>query len=111
MPADRERLTTVAALVVPIGAKVTHLGTGGFASTFKVETADEGTYALKVVDAQQSGAERSDRELAALQRVSHPNIVGYEGTGTVSFEGVEYRWLKMAYVEGKTLSAVMRRLG
>ena len=51
---------------MPAGATTTHLGTGGFASTFKVVTAEGETYALKVVDAAQSGSERTDRELAAL---------------------------------------------
>jgi serine/threonine-protein kinase len=107
MPANRQLLEQVAALVVPAGATTTHLGTGGYASTFKVVTAEGETYALKVVDAAQSGSERTDRELAALQRVNHPNVVGYLDTGTVLFGGVEYRWLKMVFVEGDTLYAVL----
>jgi len=107
MPANRQLLEQVAALVVPAGATTTHLGTGGFASTFKVVTAEGETYALKVVDAAQSGSERTDRELAALQRVNHPNVVGYLGTGTVPFGDVEYRWLKMMFVEGSTLGALL----
>ena len=107
MPANRHLLEQVAAQVVPAGATATHLGTGGFASTFKVVTTEGETYALKVVDAAMSGSERSDRELAALQRVDHPNVVGYLDTGTVEHGGVEYRWLKMAFVEGDTLRAIL----
>lgn len=62
--------------VVGSHATLEHLGTGGFASTFKVTktmpSAGAGVYALKVVDAAQADAERTDRELAALQRVDHP---------------------------------------
>jgi serine/threonine protein kinase len=109
MPANRQVLERVAAQVVPEGASVEHLGTGGFASTFKVEPVDDDRYALKIVDAAQSGAERTDRELAALQRVSHPNVVGYRGTGIVPFEGIDYRWLKMDFIEGETLARALRR--
>ena len=107
MPADRARLEKVADLLLPTSATCTHLGTGGFASTFRVETQDGHVYALKIVDAAQSGAERTDRELAALQRVSHPNVVGYLDAGIVLSEGVEYRWLKMSFVEGDTLGAIL----
>src|SRR5699024_8744347 len=85
MPADRAQLAKVAALLVPSDAAWQHLGTGGFASTFRVDPFDGDSYALKIVDGAQSGVERTDRELAALQRVEHPNIVGYRDAGTVPF--------------------------
>lgn len=119
MAVNRALMEQVAAKVVP-GARIEHLGTGGFASTFKVTPLDEAdqpaggradhmaSFALKVVDSAQSGAERSDRELAALQRVSHPNVVAYRETGTVEHAGVVYRWLSMDYVEGFTLSQALR---
>ena len=109
MPADRVQLEKVAAVLVPDGATWSHLGTGGFASTFRVETTGGDAYALKIVDAAQSGVERTDRELAALQRVNHPNIVGYLEAGTVPFDDVTYRWLKMNFVGGDTLTDVLRR--
>jgi serine/threonine protein kinase len=115
MVVDRSLMERVASKVVP-GARIEHLGTGGFASTFKVTPAavpdqPPGTsspYALKIVDSAQSDAERSERELAALQRVSHPNVVAYRETGTVEHEGVVYRWLSMDYVEGFTLGRALR---
>jgi serine/threonine protein kinase len=110
MPADRERLEQVAAIIVPAEASLAHLGTGGFASTFKVE-GDGDPYALKIVDAAQSGSERTDRELAALQRVHHRNVVGYLDTGTVEYAGVTYRWLKMEFIEGRTLADLMEHEG
>ncbi|WP_457253604.1 serine/threonine protein kinase [Pedococcus sp. P5_B7] len=91
---------------VAAGAMVEHLGTGGFASTFKV-SGDWGTYALKVVDADRSDEARVQRELDALRRVSHPNVVAYRDSGTVEFEGTEYRWLSMDFVQGRPLTAVL----
>jgi serine/threonine protein kinase len=71
---------------------VEHLGTGGFASTFKVISADGAdTYALKFVDGNLSEPERVTRELHALRRVDHANVVSYRDTGTVMFESAEYR--------------------
>lgn len=107
MPVDRTRLERVAHRLVPPNATRSHLGTGGFASTFKVETENGDVFALKIVDAAQAGAERSDRELGALQRVNHPNVVGYLDTGTIDDDAVTYRWLKMAFVEGQTLASVL----
>ncbi|MGO1737163.1 MAG: protein kinase domain-containing protein, partial [Leucobacter sp.] len=107
MPANRVQLERVAIEVAPNGASCSHLGTGGFASTFRIQTADGDDYALKIVDAAQSGVERTDRELSALERVNHPNIVGYRDAGTQVFEGVTYRWLKMDFVVGDTLRNVI----
>ena len=106
MPADRQLLQQVATEVVSDDAVVEHLGTGGFASTFKVTSGEE-VYALKVVDSAQSEVERTARELDALQRVEHANVVGYQGTGVVSHDGNEYRWLAMDYIEGRTLGRVL----
>ncbi|AWH92522.1 serine/threonine-protein kinase [Dietzia lutea] len=102
------KLEKVAAEVAPAATSCTHLGTGGFASTFRIQTVDGDDYALKIVDAAQAGAERTDRELSALERVAHPNVVGYQGTGTQVFEGVTYRWLKMDFVAGDTLGNVIK---
>ena len=105
MPADRTVLQQVAAAVAPTGATLSHLGTGGFASTYKVTEKSGEIWALKVVDATQSGAERTERELSALQAVRHPNIVGYRGTGTTDHHGITYRYLAMDYIEGHPLAA------
>ena len=34
-------------------------------------------------------------------------MVGYQGTGVVSYDGNEYRWLAMDYIEGRTLGRVL----
>lgn len=106
MPADRNSLEVVALQVIPPGATLTHLGTGGFACTFRV-SGDGTDYALKVIDPSLSEAERVDRELAALQRVSHPGVVPFISHGDVEHNGTAYKWIKMDFVEGRSLRQVL----
>src|SRR5688572_5617654 len=93
MPADRNTLEVVAREIIPNGASLSHLGTGGFACTFKV-TGDGDPYALKVIDPSLSEAARVERELAALQRVSHPGVVPFIAHGDFEHDGVAYKWIK-----------------
>lgn len=104
VPANRDMLEQIALRIAPSDARVEHLGTGGFACTFRVTTADE-VYALKVIDPDLGEAERVERELAALQRVDHPGVVRFREVGSYTFGDVEYRWIKMNFVEGHTLRA------
>lgn len=106
MPADRARLQRVAASIAGT-ADVVHLGTGGFASTFRVTNADRSVVALKVVDPDISDRDRFTRELAALQRVNHPNVVSYRRFGETNFEGDTFRWIEMAFVDGRSLSSIL----
>lgn len=108
MPADVSSLEPVARSLLQPGDVLTHLGTGGFASTFKVERSDGSVVALKVVDPEMSEADRVHRELAALKRVNHANVVTYRDWGETPFEGATYRWIEMAYVEGQTLSSLLQ---
>lgn len=102
MPADRNTLETVAREIIPAGATLEHLGTGGFACTFKV-TGDGSPYALKVIDPGLSEAARVERELAALQRVSHPGVVPFIAHGDHEHAGSTYKWIRMAFVDGVSL--------
>lgn len=104
MPANRTVLEQIALRIAPTDALVEHLGTGGFACTFRVTTADD-VYALKLIDPEVGEVERVERELAALQRVKHPGVVRFRGVGSFKDSGVEYRWIKMDFVEGHTLRA------
>lgn len=90
--------------------EVTHLGTGGFASTFKVVSGDE-VFAVKVIDPDVAEVERVARELDALRRVHHPNVVGYLDHGEKAHDGKTYAWLKMAYVDGRTLWEILAEGG
>ena len=108
MPANTTLLTAVALGMVPGHAQVRHLGTGGFASTFRVTTTED-DYALKVVDASLSESERVEREIKALKNVDHPRVVSYRGTGSVDHQGVPYRWLTMDYVDGMPLGQSLKQ--
>lgn len=102
MPADRNSLEIVAREIIPASAALTHLGTGGFACTFKI-TGDGLPYALKIIDPGLSEAARVERELNALRRVDHPGVVRFIDHGDHEHDGVTYKWIKMAFVEGQSL--------
>lgn len=104
MPADRSVLESVAEGLVPDGSTIEHLGTGGFACTFKVSHG-ESVYALKVIDPHRADGKRVERELSALQRVDHPGVVRFHGFGVHPRDGVDYRWIKMDFVDGYTLKS------
>lgn len=108
MPADHSSLEPVARALIGPDDDLTHLGTGGFASTFKVAKPDGSAVALKVVDPDMSEADRVNRELAALQRVNHPNVVAYRRWGETEHDGVTFRWIEMDYVEGQPLGSLLR---
>lgn len=106
MSADRNLLESVARNIAPGAAVVAHLGTGGFASTFKV-TDGHDLYALKVIDPGVADAKRVDRELAALQRVNHPGVVRFRSFGIHTEDNIEYRWIKMDFISGHTLRTAL----
>lgn len=102
MPADKNSLEIVARDIIPATANLGHLGTGGFASTFKV-TGDGTPYALKLIDPGLSETARVERELNALRRVAHQGVVKFIEHGDQVHDGVTYKWIKMAFVEGPSL--------
>jgi serine/threonine protein kinase len=102
MPADREALERVARAIEP-DATLTHLGSGGFASTFRVDR-DDDLYALKIVDPAVADPARVARELGALQRVDHEGVVHFRDFGTYTDEGTDYQWIAMDFVEGQSLA-------
>jgi serine/threonine protein kinase len=105
MPANELALTAAIQTGFP-NANISCIGCGGFACTFRVmEGADD--LAIKVIDPQQVGNPvREEREVVALQTVSHPCVVPYRGTGTIDYMGQTYRYLKMDFVEGQTLKSL-----
>jgi hypothetical protein len=102
VPANRIQLEAIARDMVPTATEITHLGTGGFACTFRV-TDNGQTFALKVIDPGLSEAARVDRELAAIQRVHHPGVVEFISHGDHVDSGITYKWIRMAFVEGHPL--------
>ncbi len=107
VPANRAVLEEVARSLHPDADEISHIGTGGFASTFRVRRAAD-LSALKIIDPSIAAVDRVDRELAALQRVNHPNVVQYRDVGSHDFDGLTYRWIEMAYVEADSLASQLR---
>ena len=104
MPAGRTLLERVAISLFPLADEVAHLGTGGFACTFRIREGDRQT-ALKIIDPGLSERERVDRELNALQRVTNDGVVQFLAHGVHKFEGVDYCWIRMEFIEGRSLGA------
>lgn len=106
MPADTAKLERVARDLYGPDAQVEHLGTGGFASTFRIELNGE-TFAAKMLDPEIADFSRFDKELAALQRVDSPNVVQFRGHGRHVFDSVEYGYIEMELAAGYSLAHVV----
>lgn len=103
MPADRALLQQVAQAIYPNATEVAHLGSGGFASTFRIGNEGD-VFALKILDPSVTGEDRLDFELAALQRVSDSGVVQFLADGSQAYGGVIYRWIQMEFIDGRTLA-------
>ena len=95
------------------GYRITQLvGRGGMAAVFRAEDISLGkVVAVKVLlpdfSSSQSYLARFSREARIAARLTHPNTVQVFGAGET--EGVHY--LVMEYVEGETVSSIIRRKG
>lgn len=103
MPADTKKLATIARSLYP-KSEVSHLGTGGFASTFKIQV-DADVFAVKILDPERTDVVRTEREFSALRRVSHQNVVSYRKIDSIEVNGVNYQYVEMDYIDGSPLSA------
>jgi WD40 repeat protein/serine/threonine protein kinase/Leucine-rich repeat (LRR) protein len=88
------------------------LGEGGMGAVYKaLHTQLQKVVALKVLPVERmndsQAVERFRREMQAVGRLAHPNIVGAHDAG--EHEGTHY--LVMEYVEGVDLSELVRRIG
>lgn len=84
------------------------LGAGGLAMVYRATAPDGSTVALKVLNAEETSEEqvaRSRRELRALRRMNHPNVVRVLDAG--QYEGRP--WLALEYVGGGDLDDLARR--
>ena len=82
------------------------LGKGSFGSVFKVEK-DGNFYAMKVFQTEYLMAEykdRLDREIKAIQKITHPNVVKFHSFGTFVDNEFEYFYIVMDLIEGKALT-------
>jgi len=86
------------------------VGGGAFKKVFYVEGKGGKEYALKIVKGPIS-AQRTDREISAMQRCNHPNIAKLFGTGTYEFEGRKYSFTLEEFLPGGTLTDRIQRDG
>jgi len=106
MSADRNLLELIASEIRPDATEIRHLGTGGFACTFRVSDGSD-VCALKIIDPSVAELERVDRELAAIQRVDNSHVVKFRNSGTHTSAGVNYLWIEMDYIEGHSLGSAL----
>lgn len=82
------------------------IGKGSFGSVYKVEK-NGAFYALKVFQSELLKTEyksRLDREMKALQKISHPNVVKFHDFGTFKENEFEYFYIVMDFVDGQPLT-------
>jgi len=78
------------------------LGRGTFGETYRAVRGDD-EYCLKVVFYPDMPEHLWEREIAALRRVDHPNIVGFRDSGRADIRGKNYPYLECDYINGGTL--------
>jgi eukaryotic-like serine/threonine-protein kinase len=96
---------------LPVGTRIggdvveAVLGSGGFATVYRVRSPSGYVSALKLLPLDQGPerAERAWREMSLGTRLSHPNLVRQLGAGQWPLENPRYLWVKMELVEGPTL--------
>ncbi|WNG54116.1 serine/threonine protein kinase [Archangium gephyra] len=81
------------------------LGSGGFATVYRVRSPSGYVSALKMLPLDQGPerAERAWREMSLGTRLNHPNLVRQLGAGHWPLENPRYLWVKLELVEGPTL--------
>ena len=86
------------------------VGGGAFKKVFRVEGKNGKEYALKIVKGAAS-AQRTGREILALQRCDHPNIAKLYKVDTYEFQGRKYNFTLEEFLPGGTLTDWVRRDG
>lgn len=82
------------------------VGKGSFGSVYKAEK-DGNFFALKVFQSELLKTEyksRLDREIKAIQKISHPNVVKFHDFGTFKENEFEYFYFVMDFVDGQPLT-------
>lgn len=86
--------------------EIEELGSGSFGTTFRVRRGDD-EYAIKVLHADGMPMYLWDREISALSRVEHPNVVAFRDSGFFEVGDREYPYLTCEYIDG---GSVLRQL-
>jgi eukaryotic-like serine/threonine-protein kinase len=80
------------------------LGRGTFGETYRAVRGDD-EYALKVIFHPDMPDFLWEREVTALRRVDHPNIVGFRASGRFEYRGDSYPYLECDFVNGGPVRA------
>ncbi len=81
------------------------LGSGGFATVYRVRSPEGYVSALKLLPLDQGPerAERAWREMSLGTRLHHPNLARQLGSGQWPLDKPRFLWLKLELIEGPTL--------
>lgn len=87
-----------------------YIGRGSFGTVYKA-TKDGQTLAIKFIDKlniaeRYDSPKRLDREIEALKRVQTPYAVRYVDDGDFTENHIDYKFIVMEYVKGKTLDKI-----
>ena len=83
--------------------EIEELGKGSFGTTFRVRRGDD-EYAVKVIHADEMPSFLWDREIGALSRVEHPNVVAFRDSGLFEADGNDYPYLTCEYIDGGSVA-------
>jgi eukaryotic-like serine/threonine-protein kinase len=84
------------------------LGRGTFGTTYRA-VRDDREVALKVIHNLDMPAYLWEREVASLQQVEHPNVVGLHETGRFHADGHELLFLACEYISGGSVESWVAR--
>jgi serine/threonine protein kinase len=75
------------------------LGSGTFGQTYRVKRGMD-VFALKVIHISGLAPYMLDREVEALRRLTHPNVMGFRSFGYVDIDGESRPYLECEYIDG-----------
>ena len=78
------------------------LGSGTFGQTYRVRRGSD-EFALKIIHFSGLAAYMLDREVEALRRLQHPNVMGLRSHGVVVLDGEDRPYLVCEYVNGPSV--------
>lgn len=83
--------------------EIEELGSGGFGTTFRVVRGDD-EYVIKAIHFPNMPDYLWHREVTALERVQHPNVVRFRASGNFSAQGTAYPYLECEYIDGGSVA-------
>jgi eukaryotic-like serine/threonine-protein kinase len=84
------------------------LGRGTFGQTYRVKRKSD-EYAVKVIHLSGLAPYMLDREVEALRRINHPNVMAFREYSVVSIAGEDRPVLECEYVKGPSVEEALRQ--